>query len=199
VTTAGTGRCSTHLLQGTNIFKASATISGAELYSLYVVQGQAGLAAQLGASGVAGPDDASVQTGQIAEVADTSVPLYRPMTWMAETAGAQQSLQTQAQWHANYAIGRSAKAEVVVKGFRQADGRLFMINEMVTLTAPFLGVDHDLLIIGVQFNIDKNEGEMTTLTIAPVQAASPNPRDLRVRHKGKRGHCIANWDGAGGY
>ncbi len=199
LTTAGSTKSNTVLLQGVNILSVSATISGAEQYSEYVVKGQAGLSAGLGASGGTTPGATAVQTGQVATVTDTSVPRYRPKVFMAENATGQAPLNVQAQWHCNYAIGKSRRAEVTVPGWRQNDGTLWAINQMVTLTAPYIGADDDLLAFDVRYRLSRDSGRTTVLTLTPVQAAQPNPRALRQKkgRKGRRGSGI-DWTGGGG-
>jgi prophage tail gpP-like protein len=199
VTTAGGTKSGTALVQGVNILSAEATISGAERFSMYVVKGQAGLCVGLGASGAKTPGEAQVLTGQAAQVSDASVPLYRPKVFMADSTTGQNPLQVQAQWQMNHAIGKSATATIVVKGYRQNDGTLWQPNLMVAVTSPFLGINGDLLITAVEYGVSKDAGESTTLRVAPVQAADPNPKAARIFKHGHKGKQIANWDGAGGY
>jgi prophage tail gpP-like protein len=172
------------------MISASATISGNGRFSDYIVLGQANLA-------VSG---SQVQNAQIANVTDSSVPLYRPKVFMADGMTAQVPLQTQAQWQMNYAIGQSCSADIIVKGYRKNDGTLWQINEIQPVTSPTLSLDSDLLTIGVKYGESREDGQITTLTVAPIQAADPNPKALRLHKKGRgTGKTITNWDGAGGY
>ncbi|HVE20658.1 MAG TPA: contractile injection system protein, VgrG/Pvc8 family [Acidocella sp.] len=198
--TAGTTKSSTVLMQGVNLKAVSAEITSTDRFSEYIVKGQAGLSAQLGASGQTTPAGAQVQTAQVASVTDSSVTRFRPKVFMAESATGQASLLTQAQWHLNYALGRSTKATATVVGWRQDDGTFWAPNLMVTIIAPVIGVNEDLLIYSVLFRLTANGGHETVLTLTPVQAAQPNPRELRQKKgkKGRKGSGI-DWTGAGGF
>jgi prophage tail gpP-like protein len=190
LTSAGSTLSGTALVEGQNMISASATISGNGRFSDYIVLGQANLA-------VSG---SQVQNAQIANVTDSSVPLYRPKVFMADGMTAQVPLQTQAQWQMNYAIGQSCSADIIVKGYRKNDGTLWQINEIQPVTSPTLSLDSDLLTIGVKYGESREDGQITTLTVAPIQAADPNPKALRLHKKGRgTGKTITNWDGAGGY
>jgi prophage tail gpP-like protein len=190
LTSAGSTLSGTSLVEGQNMVSASATISGNVRFSEYIVLAQANLA-------VSGSE---VQNAQIASVTDSSVPLFRPKVFTSDGMTTQSPLQTQAQWQMNYAIGQSAKADITVKGYRKNDGALWTINQIQPVTSATLSLDSDLLIMGVKYNESREDGQTTTLTLAPVQAADPNPKAVKLRKKANRnGKTISNWDGAGGF
>jgi prophage tail gpP-like protein len=202
-------------VQGQNVADASAIISVAKRYSLYIVKGQAGIGhgstATMnfdGAGGISGspPPPAlagAVQTQMRATAADTGVPRYRPKVTLGESQLTLAQMQQRANWQRQYAYGQATKASVKVAGFRQADGTLWSVNQMVPTTIPYLGIDTDLLVARLRFVLDdRGSGHMTELELGPVEGYTPDPGEVKL-HKGKtakhgKGGGGINWSGAGG-
>lgn len=215
LTTAGSGRATTAIVQGRNMLKGHAQLTGAKRYSIYIVKGQHGLgghgkgaiapnlkdlgtntAKSAGAAAVEAEDEdedeeadeaepakPAVITQQRATCSDPGVPRFRPHVVMAESQLDQASMQERAQWLARWSAGKAREATVTVRGFRQADGTRWTQNAMVTLTAPFLGFDEDLLIAGVEMSLE-DSGKRTTLLLGPPDAFAPDPGEVK-RHKVK--------------
>jgi prophage tail gpP-like protein len=77
--------------------------------------------------------------------------------------------------------GNGTKATVTVNGWRQEDGRLWSQNELIEVTAPWLGLDErELIISRVQFSFD-DSGELTELSLTLPDAFLPDPK-----RKGKK-------------
>ncbi|WP_428485944.1 phage baseplate assembly protein [Rhodopila sp.] len=210
LTTAGGTRAASTLVQGQNIMAANATISVAKRFSQYVVKGQAGIGAGStdiwgGASGIGTSGNAptgAVQTQMRASATDTGVPRYRLHVTLAESQLSLAQMQARANWQRQFAYGQATKASVKVQGFRQADGSLWQINQIVAVTAPWLEIDDDLLVAKVKFVLDAtSNGHVTELELGPVAGYTPDPGEVKLKktkHAGKgRGGGI-NWSGAGG-
>lgn len=188
LTTAGSTQASGRLVQGENILRASATITGHRRFSRYVVKGQHGLT----------PGSATVQTQQEAVALDSGVPRFRPRVTLGETQMSQAQLQQRVNWMCSYAGGQAIKAQITVAGWRQPDGSLWRKNQIVGVKSSFLGIDADLLIAEVQLELSQ-DGSTTTLTVGPVAGYMPDPGQVRLHKVKGRGHGSGvNWSGAGG-
>jgi prophage tail gpP-like protein len=190
LTQAGSTRASSSLAQGINIKRASARISGVKQFSQYIVLGQSAIGSAL--AGGLGQEDSGpitpVQTQLRAVATDTSVPLYRPHTLFAEAQLSQAGMQARAEWERNYGYGRTTQLDVTVVGFRQGDGSLWRINQIVGVDAQFLEVNQDLLIIGVKHVMDPSQGIYTVLTLAPIEGYTPMAGQVKIHTaKGKKG------------
>jgi prophage tail gpP-like protein len=191
LTNTGTTRAAGRLVQGQNIYAARASLSWARRFSIYVVKGQ---------HAIDSFNPAEVQTGLVASAVDPAVTRFRPRVSIAESQLDAGGMQQRARWMAIYAAGQATKATISVRGWRQADGSLWQINQIVPVTCPYLGVDQDLLVAEVSFRIDE-EGHRTDLTVAPPEGYTPEPASLPARKSGRSGSgrgAAWNWSGAGG-
>jgi prophage tail gpP-like protein len=208
LTSAGTNRASGRLLEGVSILAGRATLSSNKRFSNYIVKGQSRIGCggadawggfgNIGATAPVAPAGA-VQTQLRAEATDRDVPRYRPFASIAESQMTPQQMQQRANWQRNYAYGQSLKATVTVVGWRQPDGRLWTVNEMIPVTSPSLGVDQDLLIAETKFFLDDHGGRRTELLLGPVEGYTPDPGQVRIHKKGRghKGGSGVNWDGFG--
>jgi len=105
-----------------------------------------------------------------------------------------------AQYEMRRRVGKSQKAQVIVQGWHQTPGGpLWHEGDMVAITAPWLGVDKQLVIAAVEFSLDEG-GRKTTLELTLVDAFLPSADDLRAADKpasGADADTKANfWKGA---
>jgi prophage tail gpP-like protein len=203
LTNTGATRATGRLIEGQNFLSASAVLSSKHRYSSYIVKGQHAEGAGAYGWGEANagddvpPPTTPVQTQLQATASDPTVPRFRPRVWLAESQLSQACMQLRANWLRQSAFGQATHADIVVQGYRQPDGSLWRINQLVPVTAPSLGVDQDLLIARVEYGLSAAEGEVTRLRVAPAEAFTPDPGQVRIRkHKGQGGAPI--WTGAGG-
>ena len=136
-----------------------------------------------------------VQTQLRAVAHDPTVPRYRPKVMVAEAQMSQGMMQTKANWEMQYAYGQSIRVDVTVCGWRQPDWRLWMLNEVIPVSIPAFGIDCDLLILGVRFKLSADAGKVTVLTVGPQEGATPSPKLLRRRRKGRRRSGGYDWSG----
>ena len=208
--TAGTIKSGTALVAGKNIEAARAEFNAAKRYSIYIVKGQAGIgegnAMNLdGAGGISAAPVGVIQNALYASTSDSAVPRYRPHVTLAESQLTQEQMQARANWQAKFAYGQSLKAIVTLSGFRQDNGALWTPNLMVTVTAPWLYADDDLLIDEIKFRLDERSGHRAELLMGPIEGFAPDPASVRLHKqkiakskKGKKGGGGVDWSGAGG-
>ncbi len=192
LTTAGSAQAPGRLVEGENILHAAATISGAKRFSEYIVKAQHGLTA--GAT--------AVLTQQEATAADSGVPRFRPRVTLGETQMTQAQLQARANWMRQYSAGQATKATITVQGWRQPDGSLWTPNQIAAVSSDLLGVDQDLLVVQVQFELTDQAGSTTTMTVGPVAGYTPDPGQVRLyKKRGRKGHGRGSgidWNANGG-
>ena len=218
LTMAGATRATGRLVQGVDggIVAARLTMDGERRFSTYILKGQSGIKVAAGASNWdaldgGGDDDsdtsdqttpqtAEVETQQRAVANDPGVPLYRPKVIIAEAQLDQAQLQIRANWQRSYAYGQSLKATATVNGWRQPDGTLWQVNQLVPVTSPFLGADEDLLELGVDWRFSMNDGPTTEITVGPVEGAIPSPSLLKRtrRKKRRKGRASVDWSALSG-
>ncbi len=207
LTMAGNSRAAGRLEQGVNIKRGSLKQDVRKRFSEYIVKGQHPIGSAAanagGLNGLGNPSPTSVApviTNQRAVATDTGVPRYRPMVLMAEAVLDQAGMQARANWERNFAYGRSVEVEITVVGWRQPDGNLWRLNELVSVSAPWLRVDQDLLIVGVDFSLSNSTGFETTLKLGPIEGYTPDPGQVKMHaRKGKAGTAPAlNGLGVGG-
>lgn len=111
--------------------------------------------------------DVAQITGPSADVADPEVTRYRPTIKIADHNITQQTAWARADHERRHAIAKSTRFTATVQGWYRADGPLWEVNFIVSVTAAPLGIQAmPLLIAGVQYQMDDN-GLTTQLTLAP--------------------------------
>jgi prophage tail gpP-like protein len=209
LTTAGSTRATGTLVQGQNMQSATAKLSASKRFSDYIVKGQhsigTGGSSSWGGAGGIGSETAAVPAGTVqtqmeAVAHDSTVPRYRPRVVLAESQLTAAGMQLRANWLRQAAYGNATKAEITVAGWRQPDGTLWTVNTLVPVTSPSLGVDQDLLIARVEFELSARAGRTTKLHVGPVEGFTPDPGEVKIHKKkgnGKGANC-PTWTGAGG-
>lgn len=181
ITRTGSGRASGSLRQGVNIMAARMRTNVSKRFSRYVVRAQAGIAASLipwNAQGQALPPGGGVVTNIVATATDPQVPRYRPMAVSAEGATDNTGALQRARWEASSRAGQSVQIEVTVSGWRQPDGRLWRINELVPVAIPRWGLDETLLIVSTTHRLDP-AGRVTVMTLGAPAGYQPAPLQTR--------------------
>lgn len=186
------------LYEGTNIKAASARHSWRERYSEITVKGQS-----------SGDDDehgATVAHGK-ASITDAELERrrrYRPIVVIAEHGAGLKALEDRAEWERNVRMGRGKRGRIDVVGWRVGGdglaGRLWMPNTQVFVNSPRLKLDREVLIVGVEYQIDERNGRTTTLTFCLPEAFEVigsarrsklsqriDGRTLRDKHKKRNG------------
>lgn len=179
ITQAGRTRASVRLQQGVNIKSASGVLDTSQRYSNYIVKGQ---------NVSSKTEDGELEAHAEARVTDSGVTRYRPLVVMAETGATNGSAADRATWEANVRLGRSATAQVTLRGWRQGvNGPLWKPNQLVGITSPFLRMDGDMLIRQVTYKRSQSSGTEVELSIVSPQAFSPEPPDKKKDKRPKNG------------
>lgn len=193
LTRAGQGRASGALVLGENVLEAKAKQDDSKRFSEYLVITQTPPLATM--AGPAQEPFATPGTGAnvriLGQARDPDIRRNRPRYIKAEGAGDAAFARERAVWAATTARAKALGATLTVKGWRQADGRLWRVNELVKVTAPWLRIDRDLLITRVEYTLSKN-GRRTELELTPQEALNPEPLRTPVPARGRWDDVIRN-------
>lgn len=161
ITRAGVARAPTALVLGQNVLSAKVQLDMRDRFSSYTLLGQ-----------TPGSDDWNgVKASQVRAVAtDPDVPRYRPLVLTNDSPDLAATLKQRVQWEAIVRAARSLDIELVVQGWRHAEG-LWQPNTLVHVQGASLRLDADLLITTVQSKLDE-QGSTSTLTLTRADAFS---------------------------
>lgn len=223
LTNVGNAKAAGRLVYGENINRYSARLSAEKRWSVYILKGQTGIDGAGPAGGTNawegvnnGPQDvpdgpgpappavapaggpvATVRTNLRVQTEDPEVPRYRPHVAIAESQMSLEQMQHRVEWQKRFAFGQSAEARITVPGWRQPNGSLWQVNQIVSVTCAMIGADVDLLISGVTWSLS-DQGHETEFTLNPVEAFEPDPNKTRVERGGKiknKSKSGTNWTG----
>lgn len=170
LTRAGQQRIATRLVLGENILEGSVRYDVRDRFSVYVAKGQAPThyfdapGSSAGTSATAAKSASQMR----AQASDARVPRFRPLVLNAECPDLAVPLSRRVQWEANVRAARSVEAEIVVQGWKNA-GWLWKPNRLLTVLDPWLGIDDEMLISGVQYSLDE-AGSRTSLRLTYANA-----------------------------
>lgn len=188
LTRRGARRAAVELIQGRNILDASGTLDWSERHSEYIVKGQANFSEDT---------DGETESHVSATVKDPGIDRYRPLLITSDGESNNATAKERATWEANTRLGRSAKASIVVQGWRQTDGgELWQPNMLVRISAPWLSLEGEMLIRQVTFDKD-GQGTTTRLDVVSPQAYDPEPPPAASpSSSGKKGKGSSSWGAA---
>lgn len=213
LTNVGDAKATGRLIYGENVNQYNGKLTSEKRWSHYILRGQVGIDGGGAAGGTknwnaaggiaapAGGPSATVRTNLRVETRDIEVPRYRPHIAVAESQMSLEQMQHRVEWQKRFAFGQSVEGEVTVPGWRQPDGKLWRVNQMVSVDHRMLGVDQDLLISSITWSLS-DKGHTTELTVNPIEAFEPNPNKSRLERKAKTGgksKSGVNWTGAKPY
>lgn len=159
-------RATTALEQGKNILSMSANYDNSDRHSDYIVKAQT--------NNFAEEIDPSKAFQVKATAKDKGVNRYRPLVIIAEQGATQNEAQTRVNWEATVRAAKAAKFQVTVQGWTQADGSLWLPNQLVRVKSSWVGANGDLLITNVKFK--QNENSTTAvLDLERPDAYKPEP------------------------
>ena len=159
LTRPGASRAPEALVQGVNIARAKAAISWAERYSPVIVRGQK-----------AGGGEADIGAEAVRE--DQAIDRYRPLIVVADEQVDDQDCDVRAETEIRRRAGAGTQATITVPRWHAADGTLWRAGDLVSVTAPSLGLARDLVIGGVTFRMAANV-RLADLQVAPIEAFAP--------------------------
>lgn len=149
VTKAGKKRHVGGLIEGFNILQGSATLSGNNRFSDYIVKGQGRL----------GSDEKSLRVKEQAK--DPGVKRYRPKLIINEGDTDKKRAKKRAETEKNRRAGESVKCSITTQGWRDEAGKLFEPNWLIYVHSPALKISGDMLIEKITFKQDSEGGGST--------------------------------------
>lgn len=108
-------------------------------------------------------------------VTDSAIGRYRPLIVRPEGSTSRAEATKRLRWQANRDIGESLRMTATMSGFRNPDGDIWQKNRLVYVYDRALGIDHQLLIEGVRFNLSEQTGSTTELQLVHPGAYAPEP------------------------
>jgi prophage tail gpP-like protein len=156
------------LLQ-THCISIDASREAQDRFSDYIVKGQR---PTVKAGGDTAQGKAASQVKD--EAKDPDVKRYRPLMVVSDGAGAE--AKERALWEAAVRAGKATKVEAVIQGYRPFPDRpIWALGKTLVLKAPAIGLEAELVISQVKFDLADNSGHTTTLSLTRTDAFLPEP------------------------
>lgn len=184
VSPGSAGRAVDRLELGQNVLTGGADFDFSGVFSEYRVIGQR-----------SGTDDESgAHASEVsAQVSDPRSPRYRVLQIQESGQITPELAQARANWERGNRVGKALTLKYKVQGWRQSNGDLWRVNMVVPVRDPLLGIDRDLIISEVQYDLD-DSGTTSTLSVAPAEAFLPEPKDPHKSRKLKKGGAADNFE-----
>lgn len=97
------------------------------------------------------------------------------------------------EWERASAVGKALTVNYVVQGWRQSNGALWRHNMLVRVVDPLIGVDRDMLISEISYELSE-QGTTAKISVAPPEAFLPEPNDAYEKRKVKKGKKTDNFE-----
>lgn len=158
------GNSSTHdpLILGSNVLKASANFDGTKIFSFYRTLGQT--------SGSDTKMGANVSTYH-ADSTDELITRTRLLTVKSKGQSDNSACSNQSEHDFKYNHAQFYKISCTVQGWRQSNGELWKINQLVDVVDEFLDINtfesDKFLITKVNYNLTNDGGMTTTIDVIP--------------------------------
>jgi prophage tail gpP-like protein len=165
LTAPGTDRAGGQLVlggPGANLIAGEGKHDASARFSLYVVKGQRQGNDQ---------DSGATVSKVTASAVDPLVTRYRPLMIISEEQADTGSAANRAKFAATVRAGRSQSGKLTRTGSRDAAGALWAANRLITVNAPDLGLQGDLLISEVRFAAG-DSGTTTEISVTRPEAYS---------------------------
>lgn len=166
LTQAAKFRAATELHENVNIRSASASFDDTQRFSQYIVQGQRQGTDELNGLNASGPEGKAYDRG---------IARYRPLIVLAEGAVDSDQAATRAGWEASSRIAKAVQVSAQVQGWRQQDGSLWGLNQIVRVRSDILGINRDFLTNSISHSKSPNGGTVTDMTLVRPDAYTSKP------------------------
>lgn len=166
LTRAARERAESTLEQGVNILSATADYDDSMRHDQYIVKGQTSGIDDFFGDNVTNPEGTAKDLG---------IKRHRPFIMIAEGSADSARAKTRAEWEASSRLAKAIRVTATVQGWTQSGGTIWGINQVISFKSTFLGLNRDLLIVGVEHQDGAQEGKITTLTLTDPQAYNPEP------------------------
>lgn len=162
------GSAATALKYGENILSADAPLDYKDVFSNYTVNGQR--------SGT--DEDSGSALSATASASDAAIARHRPLVIVQNGQVNAQICADRARFERVHRAAKALETTYTVQGWRQADGSLWLPNQLVRVTDPVIGFDAELLIVEVTWR-KSEEGTKTVLRVGPAAGYLPTPEALK--------------------
>jgi prophage tail gpP-like protein len=181
LTKAGLLRFDGVIRRGQNVISMQGIGSDEQRHSDYFVYGQQNTIA-----------DFETARSLKAHAADKEITRYLPLVINADGNTTAADLQTLADHTLRVRRGHAMGFKYVVEGWT-FKGKPWPLNQRVPIYDDIAGLDGDeWLICGVKQTVDLKEGDVTELTVRPIEAYDTAPLNTKVKHRawGNKGNTI---------
>lgn len=195
--TRGAKRARDVLKEGVNAKEFSFVKNFAERFSDYLVEGRTNKTTSTPADGHPwfGPNKGAKNSLPNSLAKDYNIKRYRPLYIQRSGVNDQQSIEEFAETEAQIRAGKSLQVTCTVQGWTETNGDPWLINRLVRLDAPRLGIGSELgedyLITDTHFTLSVDGGQITVLTLLPPEAFSKQKNVDKKKRDGKG----AKWGG----
>jgi prophage tail gpP-like protein len=176
------GRAVDRLELGQNVLTGGADLDFSGVFSEYRVIGQ-----RSGTDTESGAHASEVSS----TVTDPRSPRRRVLQIQESGQMTPELAQARANWERGNRIGKALTLKYKVQGWRQSNGALWRVNTIVRVVDAGLGIDRDMLISEVQYDLD-DSGTTCSMSVAPAEAFLPEPKDPHKARKLKKGGAADN-------
>jgi len=166
LTRAARARATSQIHQDVNMLSGSIGFDESERFSQVTVIGQ-----RSGLDNFPGTD-ATQATGTSF---DRGVTRFRPFVKIAESSVDSAQAKESAGWETSNRIARGMTVKIETQGWRQADGSLWGINQLIRIKSNILGIDTELLSSAVEQTKSSTGGTITNLTLVRKDSFKSEP------------------------
>ncbi|MFJ2445158.1 phage baseplate assembly protein [Pseudomonas sp. NPDC087626] len=178
------GRAVDALELGKNLLSGDTSLDFSAVFSEYVSKGQrSGTDTSFGAA-------ASEVEGRIS---DERVERRRVKVIQQSGQLTAKLARERVEWERANAVGKALTVNYVVQGWRQSNGALWRHNMLVRVIDPLIGVDRDMLISEISYELSE-QGTTAKISVAPPEAFLPEPNDAYEKRKVKKGKKTDNFE-----
>lgn len=159
------GAAETALKYGENILEADAPLDYKGVFSSYMVNGQR-----------AGTDEdyGEAVSGAAGSVSDSAILRHRPLLIRQNGQANAQICADRARFERMHRAAKALETTYTVQGWRQANGSLWLPNQLVRVIDPVIGFDIELLIVEVIWR-KSGDGTRTMLRVGHTAGYIPTP------------------------
>lgn len=186
LTRAGARRFKGSIMRGLNVISMQGIGTDEGRHSVYIAYGQCNTVA-----------DFESARSLKAQAKDAEIRRYLPLVINADGNTTQAELETLVKHTARVRRGHSMGFKYVVEGWTY-QGEAWPLNERVAIYDDVAGLDGaEWLITSVRQTCDLREGDVTELTVRPIEAYDTAPLKTKVKHRnwGNKGNTTNHFRG----
>lgn len=151
-----------------NILSSSSSFDDTEVFNKYTVRSQSNVSTLQSII-----ESSTATVDKFGEAIQEDIRTTRQLVLQAENASVNDELIKRAEWEANFRQARQRVYTCTINGFRDSQGVIWDVNQLIRVDDDFAGINGNMLIDSVTFIFDLTGGEETTLSL--VQAGSYLP------------------------